>query len=1218
MKRINLDLARELIDFSGAARVGTGARRSGITSSIAEDQLRGAVAAYNMLAENRAAYVADEVGMGKTYVALGVMGLVRHFCPGARMLVIAPRENIQKKWVKEVGNFVRDNWRVTDNRVKSIQGTPTREPTACASLAEFAHELTVNADRDFFLRMTSFSLPLKDPESRRRYRSQILRHVSWLPHSALSSRIEREFREQYGRALNALLRDIDLLVVDEAHNLRKGFGAHDDQHVSNRNRILGLTLGHPSLTGPGWPWFRRRVKRVLCLSATPFEDDYGDLWRQLDVLGAGGSQVGGGRDSQIFPVRDLADPGTDESTKREIVSNLLIRRVTHLKIGGKEHTKNMYRREWRYGGLQQFDDPISFEDPRQRLIVALVQKKVAEVLGDERFGNHFQIGMLSSFESFLETVGHIRSKQRESGETAGEQVDSEGDHATFDGRQTQEREEQHGADTSVLNALIESYRDRFGQGLPHPKLDAAVRSLASAFETGEKALVFVRRVATVDELARRLDREFDKWLRCKMKSTLPEKGDEIDELFRRFASETGAAATPETSLARNAVGDGQRGEFLSGVEDDSGGRENFFSWFFRGEGPRNVLSGGAFQKNRLSNTAAVYSTFFEDDLVAWLLGRPDEPLACLSERLQLSPEDLETRLRKLASAYFHTRTKRGAGYPRYLVFEAYQSAALYLLAESGGEVASRASEVLKGRFPDHHGESADPPRGFLPPARPPASAIGITTFITELVKRPGLRKAIWPDEEEASFSERFRRREQRRELLSAMSRLGAAFIDLYLLAIQEAGSFELRQSSGHEPAERKLAQRFVELLEAQRNRPGFHAFAELKGAAEAFDTLIGVNFPRVPDSKLTELADIFGHGLQQQNPVGRMSGRVAGRIVQQFRMPGFPLFLISTDVLQEGEDLHTFCRKVIHYGITWTPSAMEQRTGRVDRIDSLLHRSLDGREQSPEPWEKIQVHYPHLEDTVERLQVRRVLHRLDRFLQLAHQPIKSKTHERRIDKNKEILTSLDLPAPVEGLLESAFPIRDEWLEGALDKIGFRQVDVGGLARLLERSWDRLVEDLGIERLGREGPLDREGVVRVSTHGVVGTRASGAPDGVVRSEGRRQLVRAELRSAGIDGVTFLRCTSEIGLVDLSDIKTIDRLRRLQLRLGQPRLCVRYQTRHRKYALSVEASLPFDAATTQYEEVRELVCRVARQADQIEDKLLGTDAEPVSRNGGSDRA
>ena len=170
-----------------------------------------------MLATNRVAYIADEVGLGKTYVALGVMALVRHFRPGARILVLAPKENIQKKWERDFGNFVRNNWRVIDNRVKSVQGGPAREPVVCGSLAAFAHDISMNANRDFFLRMTSFSLALKRPESRKRYRERILGHVGWLD-SELQAEEPGEFREQYGRALNALLPDIDLLVVDEAHN----------------------------------------------------------------------------------------------------------------------------------------------------------------------------------------------------------------------------------------------------------------------------------------------------------------------------------------------------------------------------------------------------------------------------------------------------------------------------------------------------------------------------------------------------------------------------------------------------------------------------------------------------------------------------------------------------------------------------------------------------------------------------------------------------------------------------------------------------------------------------------------------------------------------------------------------------------------------------------------------------------------------------------------
>ena len=133
-----------------------------------------------------------------------------------------------------------------------------------------------------------------------------------------------------------------------------------------------------------------------------------------------------------------------------------------------------------------------------------------------------------------------------------------------------------------------------------------------------------------------------------------------------------------------------------------------------------------------------------------------------------------------------------------------------------------------------------------------------------------------------------------------------------------------------------------------RNALNDQAFRELAAASDAFDQVIAVNFPEVPDAALPELARIYGATLQKQVPVGRMAGGVNKRLVRQFRMPGFPLVLVSTDVLQEGEDLHTFCARVIHYGISWTPSAMEQRTGRIDRIGGLAQRTLDGSDVVPD------------------------------------------------------------------------------------------------------------------------------------------------------------------------------------------------------------------------------------------------------------------------------
>ncbi len=71
---VSVGTARHLVDFGGGA----------MSKALAEDQLQGAVALHNVLAKEGFAYLADEVGMGKTYIALGVVSLIRFFHPGFR------------------------------------------------------------------------------------------------------------------------------------------------------------------------------------------------------------------------------------------------------------------------------------------------------------------------------------------------------------------------------------------------------------------------------------------------------------------------------------------------------------------------------------------------------------------------------------------------------------------------------------------------------------------------------------------------------------------------------------------------------------------------------------------------------------------------------------------------------------------------------------------------------------------------------------------------------------------------------------------------------------------------------------------------------------------------------------------------------------------------------------------------------------------------------
>ena len=1189
MRPITPEFLDELIDFapSGADR----------DKAFGSQQREGTVAAFNMLARNRCAYLADEVGMGKTYIALGVMSLLRYFDPHARIVVIAPRENIQRKWVKELHNFVGRNWRVVGNRVKSLEGKPVWEPAVCGSLVEFAHEALLNQDRDFFLRMTSFSIRRSDPEDRRRTRDLLLDKVHWLKTHHVPYDSPKRFIDAFAVALNGAIPEADLVIVDEAHNLKHGFGSD----VSTRNRVMGLAFGHSEGNAYGRGWYTNKAKRVLLLSATPFEDDYAALQRQLDVLGFGDAVLEGPNAETGISVADLANPDIAEDAKRRLAQRLLIRRVSGLKIAGTLYTKNMYRREWRRGGLAHHDEPITIADPRQRLVVALMQKKVAEVLQTERFNNHFQIGMLSSFESLGQSVATVRRRNE--------------DEPAFDG------EEQHrsladdrvrnGIDTEAIGEVVRSYHEAFGRTLPHPKLDTTAAALSGAFETGEKTLAFVRRVATVDELAAKLDECFDVWIRERMEARLPDLQDEISALFKQYASErqqrpdeVDPAREDETDLSSELERIDRR-DYLE--EEDEGGAESFFAWFFRGNGPPRVLSGAAFQKNRLSSTSSSYATLFEDDYVASLLDADaDGVLKSLVRITGESSERCTQRLRHLAFGFFHERSQRRAGFPRLYVAEGYQAAGLALLRNCGGEIGRRAQILLDERFPGTRPTSLNPPAGFPGPD----AGLGLTTIFTELRRCPELRNCLWPDEpldDRENFRTTFRRQEQRRELLSAMARLGASYIDLYLLAIARIGSFTLGQRRETESAA-ELAVDFVSLLRSQKDKPGFHAFHELAQAAEAFDHIVSVNFPDALSCPLPELARLYGVTLQKQVPVGRMSGGVNQRLVRQFRMPGFPLVLVTTDVLQEGEDLHTFCRRVVHYGIAWTPSAIEQRTGRVDRIGGLVQRRLDGLRELPEADDLIQVYYPHLRDTVELLQVRHVLRRLNKFLRLIHRGDSAVGVDGKgIDANRAWREELEDLPPIKGPLESAFPIEPRWLEGELGADDITAPDWDTQYSRLEALWQGLCELQPISEPDSSARHVRSGILRVAPAKLTGIR-----EGNAASYDRMQPFKLSLRSQITGDKTLIVCESTIGHVDLQDDRVVDALIGALNGIGTVKFCVDPRVGKHQDRIFVSRELLFDPDATQLADVLAMfentLFPAVRLHGALEDiGLLGTSAD-----------
>jgi hypothetical protein len=1143
---IHYKAAEALLDFG--SRIGDQRR--------AREQLEGAVAIHNILEKEGVAYLADEVGMGKTFVALGVIALFRHFNPDFRVLVIAPKENIQSKWQKEQQNFVANNIRFPDMRVKALGDQLAVPQIACANLASLAREAAINPNRDFFARLTSFSLPLSGSDwltesaAWNRLKSELRRALPWLDEQVFVG--ERPtLKDNIARAVCCALPVFDLVIIDEGHNLKHGF----QKDSAARNRVLSIALGHAR--GAGDPalfrGYGRRANRVLFLSATPIDGSWHHLWHQLDIVGR----------AQCFPeLKEKPLTDADHARIRAAAQRILVRRVTELQVNGQSLTKNLYRREWRHGGVYHHDDPIGIKDDRQRLVLALVQKKVSEILDADGFKPSWQIGMLASFESFMVTAKAITP---------------DGTPSAFDNPdQTESVEEKQGIDVHAINALAKDHRENFDAELPHPKMDALVDVLSDAWTKGEKALVFVRRVASVKELKRKLDDRYDAWLFSRLREELPAE-------VQRTLETAIARYRDERSDARQHDQDAAEISGRTRVDADRSGTDTFFSWFFRGEGPKGIRSGASIQK-RFTSRSATWGTFFDDNYVADLLGvEPGSVTVALAQACAMDEPGLRDELRQRAGRFLGQakRVSRGER------FEAAQAAAIELLKDRDGPWRDRARALWHRLF--------DAAVKLGPPVEAPeiGDALETRTFFTELRKHADLRSRLWPASRAAHAEYAVLEEIRRAQLLSAAARLGHAFLDLYILVMARLRSLESRaQDDSDESAAGDLIDDFLTHLEQQMHTPlaqrEWRAFDELEAIGQQFDLLLDVNLHELRTRELTQTARDVATVLGAQQPTGGMSGQVNQTLVRQFRMPGYPFVLITTDLLQEGEDLHTFCSRVMHYGIAWTPSAMEQRIGRIDRVRSLTERRLAELSEDPTGDQKMQVFYPYLQDTVEKLQVDTVLWRMDEFIRLMHEDL---TPPRFDDPRIDLRRALFDPARPQGLnkrLKTAFPIDKKLLLG----------DVKTLAVAPSHARNALTRFECIRQINRIDGIE----IAWEDGGIDGTLIGTAHFG-----DRYQPFELRLRS--LRDRLLVRCSSPVGQVELRDEQIAGQIE-AQVAMASARLGVIPSADQRTFTLTVEDDVLLADPSGDAERVGMMLVRVVRSADQLEqEQLSGTDARTM---------
>jgi len=677
-----------------------------------------------------------------------------------------------------------------------------------------------------------------------------------------------------------------------------------------------------------------------------------------------------------------------------------------------------------------------------------------------------------------------------------------------------------------------------------------------------------------------------------MRDRLPEVvGDRFDRVVDEYRTEKQAVQ----DLRRSRLAAGSR---EPGAEDDHGGTDTFFAWFFRGDGPKGIVSGANVQK-RFIQSGSAYSTFFDRNHVADLLVAESGGVAkALASAVGLGVSEVAAEIRARAAKYLSAKAKVHPSHDRFV---AAQAAAIELVVERAGPLAEPArlmfQQVYQGAQKKPHASQAPDLVEWLEER----------TFFTE-IQRPdwsALRSVLWPASRVEKPEARFREEEVRARLLSTVARLGHGLIDIYLLTIARLRSLDLRTlesdaGGGQSRDERRITE-YLATLEKQRTTPLFErvwsTFDELRELATNFDLILDVNAPEARELAVSDTARLFGTLLGRQQPIGGMWGKVNRTLVQQFRMPGYPLVLVTTDLLQEGEDLHTFCSSIHHYGISWTASSMEQRIGRIDRVRSQTDRRLSSLDRDPHGDELLQVHFPHLQDTVEILQVERVLERMNVFLKLMHEGLVVATAE---DKHIDVAIVVARGRrPVETIrekLRTAFPIKPAAIAGDVRAVGVTRA-------LADEALDRLaaLQQLSGEQLDIEWtPSNIEGQL-FGTMNLAGSR----------------IQPFTLLLDSLAGRLLVKCISPVGVVDLAaSLEAIqDSVRTKPVRVGAI-----LGPEEGSYNLTVQEDVLLGDRAHDEARVNALLKRVAEQADRIEqihlpdaDRSLDVFVEDLNKEG-----
>jgi len=928
---IDLDSVKIIMDFAGHSDL------FGADSTVPELQCQGVTALCNILHEHdrQYAYLADEVGMGKTYQALGVISMLLKEKHDAKILIIAPNESVQNNWQKEIKRFYKNNLNT------NIEIPELLDVNKCDSI-EFIKDY-LSKDKKIstitLTRISSFSaVGVKlaqlgghsDIDSAAIRVRSISDGLFYLTNNALM--IQRGTVDSFnagiicGRFLRKYSPKFDLVVIDEAQNIR---------NVNNATAFLNAWLG-----------LRRKIEIR--------EKSYAKIEAINEIINSIPSYSLSFPDKQKFLLMSATPAHRSiESLRSQL---FYFEKTVKTTLEHKDLEKFLIRRLRTYCGESKYDvreiktdDVMTTMGVEERMLLALVQSRLAQE--GRKNNSTFKIGFLETFESYNPSNSQEEADEDESLSKIKKEFENGGSENKY--------EKGSAADKVMIDEISKSYERSFHtkDGPPHPKLNYMGKKVKESLDNNtevipEKSLVFVRRLASVRELVNnRAAPIYEHSILEYWKEKLDLKDSSLLTIQKCFEEMYGSQIKQDTEQESAEELDSEITD-----EDYDDNNENkddnnivspFRSWIALKKNKDNknntYSSVSRFKKTMLNNKHNAY-LFEENYLRTYSTVRHFHDSDYDSFVVSLVTTDLVEEVNRYIEAdetryiYAKNDKKKSSDFRVLCCYIALKVFDPQLADSLATFYKITIPAVL--HVPSKQYASVTEVKNALSLAR--------TFSFWNYLPKEWRTKYPWLD---LMFNaESFAKRE-----------VVKRWIEKYL----------------------KSSEAILELLYCYCNR-GKKAFSEL-----VCNTILGADNPhgrRIELLLTSENTDLIYRQLigdekidYRYNPtfmndqswvVGAVGGNKGNEaLIKRFNTPFYPDVIVCTDVLKEGINLHLFCNKVYHYGLAWTPGDLEQRVGRVDRFFSKTYRARARGDREA----KICVNYPYMGKSIDEQQLKKVL-----------------------------------------------------------------------------------------------------------------------------------------------------------------------------------------------------------------------------------------------------